>query len=106
MGHMRTLFPDGSYGALICTFAGISVPSTSITNDEQANAYNQLVIDGKIDPCLSDVYSFEDIGKAHHANRFQCTIANDCVPNFVFGRRQVTQVRDDAAAYRTIAMVH
>ncbi len=35
------------------------------TNDEQANAYNQLVIDGKIDPCLSDVYSFEDIGKAH-----------------------------------------
>jgi crotonyl-CoA carboxylase/reductase len=35
------------------------------TNDAQANAYNQLVIDGKIDPCLSDVYSFEDIGKAH-----------------------------------------
>ncbi len=34
-------------------------------NDEQANAYNQLVVDGKIDPCLSDVYSFEDIGKAH-----------------------------------------
>jgi crotonyl-CoA carboxylase/reductase len=24
-----------------------------------------LVIDGKIDPCVSDVYSFEDIGKAH-----------------------------------------
>ena len=35
------------------------------TNDEQANDYNQLVIDGKIDPCLGDVYSFEDIGKAH-----------------------------------------
>ena len=34
-------------------------------NDEQANACNQLVIDGKIDQCLSDVYSFEDIGKAH-----------------------------------------
>ena len=34
-------------------------------NDEQANAYNQLVIDRKIDPCLGDVYSFENIGKAH-----------------------------------------
>ena len=34
-------------------------------NDEQANAYNQLVIDEKINPCLGEVYSFEDIGKAH-----------------------------------------
>lgn len=36
------------------------------TNDEQAFAYNQLVIDGKIDPCLGEVYEFEDIGKAHY----------------------------------------
>jgi crotonyl-CoA carboxylase/reductase len=36
------------------------------TNDEQAVAYNQLVIDGKIDPCLGDVFRFEEIGKAHH----------------------------------------
>jgi len=36
------------------------------TNDEQALAYNQLVIDGKIDPCLGDVFRFEEIGKAHH----------------------------------------
>lgn len=35
------------------------------TNDEQANAYNQLVIDGKIDPCVGEIYSFKDIGKAH-----------------------------------------
>lgn len=35
------------------------------TNDEQAQAYNQLVVDGKIDPCLGEVYAFEDIGKAH-----------------------------------------
>ncbi len=35
------------------------------TNDEQAAAYNQLVCDGKIDPCLGNVYRFEDIGKAH-----------------------------------------
>ncbi|MDK1029021.1 MAG: crotonyl-CoA carboxylase/reductase [Anaerolineae bacterium] len=35
------------------------------TNDEQAYSYNQLVIDGKIDPCVSEVYSFENIGKAH-----------------------------------------
>lgn len=36
------------------------------TNDEQAQAYNQLVVDGKIDPCLGEVYAFEDIGKAHY----------------------------------------
>jgi crotonyl-CoA carboxylase/reductase len=36
------------------------------TNDEQAAAYNQLVLDGKIDPCLGGVYAFEDIGKAHY----------------------------------------
>jgi crotonyl-CoA carboxylase/reductase len=34
-------------------------------NDEQAAAYNQLVCDGKIDPCLGEVYAFEDIGQAH-----------------------------------------
>lgn len=36
------------------------------TNDEQARAYNQLVVDGKIDPCLGQVYSFEETGKAHY----------------------------------------
>jgi crotonyl-CoA carboxylase/reductase len=35
------------------------------TNDEQANAYNQLVIDGKVDPSLGSIYSFDEIGKAH-----------------------------------------
>ena len=35
------------------------------SNDEQATAYNQLVIAGKIDPCLGKVYSFDDIGAAH-----------------------------------------
>lgn len=35
-------------------------------NDEQARAYNQLVCDEKIDPCLGEVYAFEDIGKAHY----------------------------------------
>jgi crotonyl-CoA carboxylase/reductase len=34
-------------------------------NDEQAAAFNQLVVDGKIDPCLGETYSFEDIGKCH-----------------------------------------
>jgi crotonyl-CoA carboxylase/reductase len=34
-------------------------------NDEQSNAFNQLVIDGKIDPCLSQVFTFEEIGLAH-----------------------------------------
>lgn len=36
------------------------------TNDEQATAYNQLVVQGKIDPSLGQVYSFEDTGKAHY----------------------------------------
>jgi crotonyl-CoA carboxylase/reductase len=36
------------------------------SNDEQAAAYNQLVYDGKIDPCLGEVYAFKDIGKAHY----------------------------------------
>jgi crotonyl-CoA carboxylase/reductase len=35
------------------------------TNDDQARAYNDLVVAGKIDPCLGDVYSFENIGAAH-----------------------------------------
>jgi crotonyl-CoA carboxylase/reductase len=34
-------------------------------NDEQSAAFNQLVIDGRIDPCLSRTFSFQDIGKAH-----------------------------------------
>ena len=36
------------------------------TNDEQAKAYNQLVIDEKIDPCLGDLFTFDDIGTAHY----------------------------------------
>jgi crotonyl-CoA carboxylase/reductase len=36
------------------------------TNDGQAIAYNQLVVDGKIDPCLGEVYSFDGIGQAHY----------------------------------------
>jgi crotonyl-CoA carboxylase/reductase len=35
-------------------------------NDAQALAYNQLVTEGKIGPCLGDVFAFDDIGKAHH----------------------------------------
>ena len=34
-------------------------------NDEQATAFNQMVIDGKIDPCVSRVFSFEEIPAAH-----------------------------------------
>jgi crotonyl-CoA carboxylase/reductase len=35
------------------------------SNDEQANAFNQMVIDGKIDPCLSRTFPFEEISVAH-----------------------------------------
>ena len=34
-------------------------------NDEQCLAFNQLVVDGKVDPCLSQTFSFEEIGAAH-----------------------------------------
>ena len=35
------------------------------TNDEQAAAYNKLVMDGAIDPCLGRVIAFEDLPRAH-----------------------------------------
>ena len=43
-----------------------------LSNDEQAAAVNQLVADGKVDPCLSHTFSFDEIGEAHqqmHENR-------------------------------------
>jgi crotonyl-CoA carboxylase/reductase len=36
------------------------------TNDEQARAYNQLVLNRKIDPCLGKLYSFDEVGQAHY----------------------------------------
>ena len=41
-------------------------------NDEQADGFNRLVIDGKVDPCLSRVFPFTEIPLAHqlmHENR-------------------------------------
>ncbi len=35
------------------------------TNDEQAIAYNDLVREGAIDPCLGQVLGFEEVGQAH-----------------------------------------
>jgi crotonyl-CoA carboxylase/reductase len=34
-------------------------------NDDQAGAFNALVVDGKIDPCLSRTFSFDEIGTSH-----------------------------------------
>jgi crotonyl-CoA carboxylase/reductase len=34
-------------------------------NDEQARALNDLVLAGKVDPCLSQAYGFKDIGTVH-----------------------------------------
>ena len=36
-----------------------------LSNDEQAHAVNQLVVEGKVDPCMSEVYTFDEIGHAH-----------------------------------------
>jgi len=34
-------------------------------NDDQSNAFNALVVDGKINPCLSRTFAFEEIGTSH-----------------------------------------
>jgi crotonyl-CoA carboxylase/reductase len=34
-------------------------------NDEQSAAFNQLVVDGRIDPCLSETFGFDELGFAH-----------------------------------------
>ncbi len=34
-------------------------------NDEQAAAFNGMVIDGRIDPCLSRTFEFSEVGTAH-----------------------------------------
>ncbi|MBC6440118.1 MAG: crotonyl-CoA carboxylase/reductase [Rhodospirillales bacterium] len=40
-----------------------------LSNDEQAAAVNRMMIEGKIDPCLSATYSFDEIGHAHQLMR-------------------------------------
>ncbi len=43
-----------------------------VANDDEANAVNELVIQKKVDPCLSETYDFEQIGHAHqlmHENK-------------------------------------
>ncbi len=40
-----------------------------LSNDEQAAAVNQLMIDKKIDPCLSAIMAFDEIGDAHQLMR-------------------------------------
>ena len=41
-------------------------------NDEQSYAFNQLVVEGKIDPCLAKTFRFDQIAECHqimHENR-------------------------------------
>jgi len=40
-----------------------------LANDDQATAVNELVIAKKVDPCLSETYSFDEIGHAHQLMR-------------------------------------
>jgi crotonyl-CoA carboxylase/reductase len=49
-----------------------TLKGSHLANDEQAAAFNQMVIDGKIDPCVSHVFPFDGIPEAHqlmHENR-------------------------------------
>jgi crotonyl-CoA carboxylase/reductase len=36
-----------------------------LANDEQAAAVNKLVEEGKVDPCLSKTFAFDELGEAH-----------------------------------------
>jgi crotonyl-CoA carboxylase/reductase len=36
-----------------------------LANDDQAKAVNDLVIDGKVDPCLSQTFAFDELAHAH-----------------------------------------
>ena len=36
-----------------------------LANADQAKAVNELVMEKKVDPCLSETYTFDEIGKAH-----------------------------------------
>jgi crotonyl-CoA carboxylase/reductase len=38
-------------------------------NDEQCGALNQLVMAGKVDPCLSRTFAFDEIPLAHQLMR-------------------------------------
>ena len=48
------------------------IQGSHLANDDQAEAVNQLVIDGKVNPGHSDTFSFDEIGLAHqkmHENK-------------------------------------
>ena len=48
-----------------------------VANDEQSKSVNELVIAKKVDPCLSETYSFNQIGHAHqlmHDNKHRMEI--------------------------------
>ena len=43
-----------------------------LANDDQATAVNELIKSGKVDPCLSKTYAFDEIGHVHqlmHENK-------------------------------------
>ena len=43
------------------------VQGSHFANDEQSYAFNQLVIDDKIDPCLGQTFTFDQISEPHQA---------------------------------------
>jgi crotonyl-CoA carboxylase/reductase len=58
-----------------------------LSNDEQAAAVTGLVADGRVDPCLSQTFSFDEIGLAHqlmlenrHPNGNMAALVNATAP--------------------------
>ena len=60
--------------ALLASSVGLvkRFQGSHFANDEQSYAFNQLVLDRKIDPCLAQTHPFEEIPLCHqlmHENK-------------------------------------
>lgn len=64
-------------------------------NDDQARAFNQLVIDEKIDPCLSRTFKWEETGFAHQLMRDN-KHPSGCMSILVNARREGLRNLDEA----------
>ena len=79
------------------------VQGSHFANLMQASAANQLVIERRIDPCLSEVFSWDDIPLAHekmHANEHLPGNMGVLVTAQRPGLRTVEEVREIGATAR------
>lgn len=53
-----------------------ALQGSQFANDEQAHAFNQLVVDGKVDPCLTRTFRFEEIARCHELLENRTQVGN------------------------------